>query len=510
LVASFVKESLDCNTSSGLVARLQCHSRQNTLLFRFVRRDAGCNVIGLYLLCAAGAVALLAYLASRYREYVDPDVELGAIRHCAVILLTCCVVLAFVFMFVIPVFTDRVDGPPVSAEPPPHLYSISGRVLDSSGTPVDGALVRATGPLFVAAVARNYETVSTARGAFRLDLLVGGGYNLFITAAGFEPTFLVSRRELADVTGDMSVPIMLRRRTEIQVQVGPAVAGPSQETDISIEPGGVSRADIPGLLMSQGIIASDDEIASVEEMTVSGPEWATYLRDGETIYPVTTWLSSEPACRITFVAFRAGRPGTLYILLRSGSLAFERGNPAGADESAPTLQETQQSDEGQMPTYEPRIADPPAPVSTSLPLGESQPTSPALTATSVAPVRSLASPQPQSASQPPVMPYAAPMLPPTNGHQQALPPVQQALPPIQQALPPIQQVLPPVPQALPPIQQVLPPVPQALPPIQQVLPPVPQALPPIQQALPPIQVPIVPPSPPKLPVLPQVPLPKLP
>ena len=132
--------------------------------------------------------------------------------------------------------------------------------------------MRATGPLFVTAVARNFETSSTSNGNFRLDLLDGGGYNLYVTAQGFEPTFLVSRLELSDVTGDMSVPIMLRRRSEIQVQSGPAVLSSSRICNSNFpRSGGVGRADIPTLLMSQGIIAGTDEISSLEETVLSGP-----------------------------------------------------------------------------------------------------------------------------------------------------------------------------------------------------------------------------------------------
>lgn len=84
-------------------------------------------MIGLYLLCIVGGLALLAYLTSRYREYVDP-----------------------------------ADNPKYSAVTLPHQYSISGRVLDSGGTPVTGALVRATGPL-VAAVATTRQSAPPVR-----------------------------------------------------------------------------------------------------------------------------------------------------------------------------------------------------------------------------------------------------------------------------------------------------------------------------------------------------------
>jgi hypothetical protein len=484
-------------------------------------------VIGLYLLLALGAVALLAYLVSRYREYTDPDVELGAVRHSAVIVLTSCLVLAFVFTFVAPVFTDRTEDSKYSLEPLPHPYSISGRVLDSSGTPIGGALVRATGPLFVPAVARNYETVSNANGNFRLDLLVGGGYNLYVTALGFEPTFLVSRLELADVTGDMSVPIMLRRRSEIQVQVGPALIGPAQDPENSIYPrsGGISRADIPVLLMSHGIIASSDEIANMDETVLSGPDWITYLRDGESIYPVTTWLFNEPVCRITFVSFHVGRPQTLYVLLRTGGVAYQLDDtPDTVFDDAPMAtasQEPQQADEPPDDSQSPEAAEQISrePASQPQQTTTSAPLRPTTTLPPVAPpVVSLAVPPPQSASQPLIMPVPATLPPPTNTGQLvlpvAIPQIQQSLPPV--TVPQIQQTLPPIQQSLPPAQQALPPIQQTLPPIQPALPPIQQALPPIQQALPPISVPKLPAIQPQvtvpstLPSVPLVPLPKLP
>jgi hypothetical protein len=464
-------------------------------------------LISLYAVAGIGGIALLVYLFGRYKESTDPDVELGAVRHSAVLVMTCSVVLGFAYALVILSLGDDRKDPTLGFGPLPRQYSISGRVLDSSGTPVPDALVRATGPLFVPAVARNYETLSTASGDFRLDLAIGGGYNLYVTAAGFEPTFLVSRRELADVTGDLSVPVMLRRRSELQVQVSPVVIGPSQPDENAPYPrsAGITRQDIPILLMSQGIIARPEEIASIEDTLLNGANWTTYLRDGETIYMLTVWFFDEPACRIRFFSAQ-GVGSTIYIVLRTGGITFEVEETAEEDTVASEVAQVQQLNQSEIPMDDkngpaaetptsdavggpaPRVTQQNSVVAPVTPLAEvpakptaglTQPVTTASTAATLPAPNPLLQAPLNIAAPPVTVPQVQPVLPPVT-----VPQVQPVLPPV--TLPQVQPVLPPV--TVPQVQPVLPPV--TVPQVQPVLPPV--TVPQVQPVLPPVTVPQLP------------------
>src|SRR5215210_5120877 len=87
--------------------------------------------------------------------------------------------------------TSCGDGSSSSDQSPPPAAPVSiyvpatlwGSVVDIQGEPVIGAQVRATGPLFVPAVARNHETFTTRAGEFHLEL-VEGAYNLYVSAEG--------------------------------------------------------------------------------------------------------------------------------------------------------------------------------------------------------------------------------------------------------------------------------------------------------------------------------------
>jgi hypothetical protein len=201
-------------------------------------------------------------------------------------------------------------------------FILSGRIEDTEGRPIAGANARATGPVFVRNVpALRYETFSQEDGSFRIELTRPGGYNLYVSAAGFEPVFLVAFQDLTELTGDLELPpITLKRYEEM-------VAGAREDPSTFVVKRGVTEDQVAAILMTHGIIASADEIESIESAAMDGPGWTTYLRDGRGVTVREVEYDDEPSWRVVLREGRADGLREIHVQKVCGNVAAPPGVP---------------------------------------------------------------------------------------------------------------------------------------------------------------------------------------
>lgn len=270
------------------------------------------------------------------------------------------IVIAFIVIFVwAAAFRGNGDGKDklVSGEPggagaPEYTTSIVGRVLNTAGDPISGALIRVSGPFRSTEGATNYEALTNEAGKFKIKLPIDGEYDILALADGYEPSALVSGQDIEEVIGDFAVDdIVLKKRQEVVPQRGSAgfVYGEG-----ILDEEGVYR-----VLMLHGIISSRDEVVDIFEDSMTGQGWSTFVRDGQTISVRPIIYNNEPAWHVVLQPGRSDGLTDVFVQKACGNISAPLG------EKPPMREEVMPPPPGPVPapvpTPPPPVTPPPTP-----------------------------------------------------------------------------------------------------------------------------------------------------
>ena len=233
-----------------------------------------------------------------------------------------------------------------------YSTSVSGRVVDTDGGPIPGALVRVSGPFRSTEAATNYETTTDNAGQYRVGLPINGEYDLFAAADVYEPSVLISGQDVDEVVGDFTAPdIVLKKRQEVVPQRGTAgfVFGEGVRDEE-----GVYR-----VLLLHGIISSRDEVADIFSDTMTGQGWSTFIRDGQSISVRPITYSDEPAWHVVLQPGRSDGLTDVFVQKACGNISALPGEkpPTRREVMPPTPTPTV----GPSPTPPPGVTPTPTP-----------------------------------------------------------------------------------------------------------------------------------------------------
>jgi hypothetical protein len=245
-----------------------------------------------------------------------------------------------------------VSGEPGGAGATGYTTSIAGRVLNTAGDPVSGALVRVSGPFRSTEAATSYEDLTDEAGKFKIKLPIDGEYDIFASADGYEHSALVSGQGIEEIIGDFTVDdITLKRRQEVIPQRGSAgfVYGEG-----ILDEEGVYR-----VLLLHGIISSRDEVVDIFEDSMTGQGWSTFVRDGQTISVRPIIYNNEPAWHVVLQQGREDGLTDVFVQKACGNISAPPG------EKPPTRGEVMPPPPGPVPapvpTPPPPVTPPPTP-----------------------------------------------------------------------------------------------------------------------------------------------------
>jgi hypothetical protein len=211
--------------------------------------------------------------------------------------------------------SEKVQG---TATPPAQMTaSVVGKVVDTTNSPIPGALVRVSGPFRSTEAASNYEQLTNEEGVYWIGVPIDGEYDLFASVEGYEASLLVSGQHVEEVKGLFGAPdIILKRKAEFT---------PARGTDAYIYGKGVQKDDVCRVEMDYGLIASCDEIKDPVAVTKSGAGWTTYVRDGQAISTKPANYENEPFWEVTFKSDRPDGLKVLYVQRKCGNVSAPPG-----------------------------------------------------------------------------------------------------------------------------------------------------------------------------------------
>ena len=210
--------------------------------------------------------------------------------------------------------SEKVQG---TATPPAMTASVIGRVVDTTNSPIPGALVRISGPFRSTEAASNYERLTNAGGSYWIGVPIDGEYDLFASAEGYESSLLVSGQNIEEVKGLFGAPdIVLKRKAEFT---------PSRGTDAYVYGKGVQKDDVCRVVMDHGLITSCDEINDPVTVTKSGAGWTTYVRDGQAISTKPANYDNEPFWEVTLKGERSDGLKVVYVQRKCGNVSAPPG-----------------------------------------------------------------------------------------------------------------------------------------------------------------------------------------
>jgi predicted CXXCH cytochrome family protein len=211
----------------------------------------------------------------------------------------------------------------------PTHASISGRVLDASGDPVEGA--------YVLTEPRGFEARADADGLFELPWLPPGELNLVTTAPGWEPARSEALELLAGDLLDLTLVLAESRpRGVLTVTVTDPSGAPVQDALVRVSDGSEGVSDSDGVVVIEGVVGEDlsltvvDEAEDLHPRSVEGVlltegggfQWSPQLSgrpDGEVGYYGQTWCSY---CHAELVEdYEASPHGRAFLWEPDGELA---------------------------------------------------------------------------------------------------------------------------------------------------------------------------------------------